>query len=75
MGGGVSPNPKGFYQIFWHNLPKKGGLYKKLAFFYFFDHFLPKRGGVQAKAKKSLSEKTEGVKKGAGGGSQFFDQK
>ena len=24
-GGGVSPNPKGFYQIFWHNLPKNGG--------------------------------------------------
>ena len=23
--GGVSPNPKGFYQIFWHNLPKNGG--------------------------------------------------
>ena len=22
---GVSSNPKGFYQIFWHNLPKNGG--------------------------------------------------
>ena len=35
--GGVLPNPKGFYQkkteIFWHNLPKKGGFIKKTGIF------------------------------------------
>ena len=39
-----------------------------------FDHFFHKGGG-RAQSKKSLSEKTEVVKKGEGGGSQFFDKK
>ena len=44
-GGGVSPNPKGFYQIFWHNLPKKMGvLYKKLVVF--LTIFCRKGGGL-----------------------------
>ena len=70
-GGGVSPNPKGFYQIFWHNLLKKRGegLYKKLVVFL---PFFAERGGGLGRVKKSLSEKTEVVKKGGGGGSQFF---
>ena len=34
--------------------------------------FFAERGGVWAESKKSLTEKTEVVKKGGGGGSQFF---
>ena len=65
--GGVSANPKNPYQ-------------KLLRFFLtifdqklsFFDNFFHEGGGGIAQSKKSLSEKTEVVRKGEGG-SKFFE--
>ena len=64
---------RGLYQIFWHSLPKNGGFIIKKNCPFFFYYFSPKRGrGVWAESKKSLSEKTEVVKKGGEGGLSFL---
>ena len=68
----------------WSHPIQKGSIrfvgisYQKLGFYIknwlFLTNFSPKRGGVWAESKKSLSEKTEVVKKRAGGGgSEFVD--
>ena len=49
---------------------KKGGFIRKTGIFLTISG---KKGGGLGQSKKSLSEKTEVVKKGGGGGSQFFD--
>ena len=69
-GGGVSPNPKGFYQIFWHNLPKNGGFIQKTGSF--FTIFRRKGGrGSWPKQKNPYQKKLRWSKKGEGGVSIF----
>ena len=74
-GGGSRPIQKGFIRFFGIICQKKWGfLYKETRSFFY--HFSPKRRRESGPSKKkSFSEKAEVVKKGRGGGSQFFVRK